>query len=140
MVINVYPVGVPGAKKLGQNSLDWGLAEASSMSSSHKEVLHLTLESLYSIGILTLSYNLPTVESTIKPSNDLFECLLKRLEGLVDLCGRHSERRDEPHSLIHRAVEEEEPFCRRGLRNRLCGARDPNRTHISLLSVPSHTY
>ena len=44
MVINVYPVGVPGAKKLGQNSLDWGLA--SSMSSSHKEVLHLTLESL----------------------------------------------------------------------------------------------
>ena len=43
-VINVYPVGVPGAKKLGQNSLDWGLA--SSMSSSHKEVLHLALESL----------------------------------------------------------------------------------------------
>jgi len=41
MVINVYPVGVPGAKKLGQDSLDWGLA--SSMSSSHKEVLHLTL-------------------------------------------------------------------------------------------------
>jgi hypothetical protein len=43
-VINVYPVGVPGAKKSGQNSLNWGLA--SSMSSSHKEVLHLTLESL----------------------------------------------------------------------------------------------
>ena len=49
-VINVYPVGVPGAKKSGQNSLNWGLA--SSMSSSHKEVLHLTLESLNTHNVL----------------------------------------------------------------------------------------
>lgn len=46
-VINVYPVGVPGAKKLGQNSLDWGAK--THISSTHRGPLYLTLEPLEGI-------------------------------------------------------------------------------------------
>ena len=42
--INVYPVGVPGAKKLGQNSLNWGAS--THISSTHRGPLDLTLEPL----------------------------------------------------------------------------------------------
>lgn len=42
--INVYPVGVPGAKKLGQNSLNWGAS--THISSTHRGPLDLTSEPL----------------------------------------------------------------------------------------------
>ena len=47
-VINVYPVGVPGAKKIGQNSLDWGAK--THISSTHRGPLHLTSEPLRNTG------------------------------------------------------------------------------------------